>query len=256
MARTITNTVDYFPHVAKPGKTLFILEGKYGNDGYAFWFKLLEILSTSENHFYDASNEDNWQYLVIRAKLAEISVTEMLALLAKMGNIDPELWQKHKIIWCQGLVDNFIDVYKKRKRELPTPPKRNNCHRKTTRPRISGPEMPQSKVKESKGKNISISLPKDFKISDEIKKWANLKGFGNLEAHLEYFIGYVKAHGKKYADWNQAFKNAIREDWGKVRGKVGGLSPPLLEPTCPKCGAGWRTKTKDRIVFNCDCQGG
>lgn len=55
MARPTKETVDYFPHFVKCGRTIFILESKYGNDGYAFWFKLLEILGDTEGHYYDCS---------------------------------------------------------------------------------------------------------------------------------------------------------------------------------------------------------
>ncbi len=51
MARPKKQTVDYFPHFVKGGRTIFILENKFGNDGYAFWFKLLEILGESEGIF-------------------------------------------------------------------------------------------------------------------------------------------------------------------------------------------------------------
>ncbi len=39
MARPLKQTVDYFPHDshASDSKTLFILESKFGNDGYAFY---------------------------------------------------------------------------------------------------------------------------------------------------------------------------------------------------------------------------
>lgn len=160
MARTKTNTVEYFPHVAKSGKTLFILEGKYGNDGYAFWFKLLEILAFTEDHFYNAAAETDWQYFVARSRVSEISATEMLSLLANLGNIDADLWKNHKIIWCQALIDNLAEVYRKRKRDLPTKPEPLNCDRNehicdrnTTSANISTPESTQSKVEESKGKN-------------------------------------------------------------------------------------------------------
>ena len=57
MARTQKDTVDYFPHDAdaSAGDTLTVLEGQYANDGYAFWFKLLERLASSEGHFIDLS---------------------------------------------------------------------------------------------------------------------------------------------------------------------------------------------------------
>ena len=39
MARPQKQTVKYFPHDtdASDGKTLTIIQAKYGNDGYAFW---------------------------------------------------------------------------------------------------------------------------------------------------------------------------------------------------------------------------
>ena len=55
------HTVDYFPHYTKDGKTLFILESQYKNDGYAFWFKLLTILSGTNNHIFDTRNTADWQ---------------------------------------------------------------------------------------------------------------------------------------------------------------------------------------------------
>ena len=36
MARPKKQTVDYFPHFVKGGRTIFILENKFGNDGYAY----------------------------------------------------------------------------------------------------------------------------------------------------------------------------------------------------------------------------
>ena len=47
MARPAKTSVDYFPHMAHSGKTIAILEARWGNDGYAFWFKLLELLGTA-----------------------------------------------------------------------------------------------------------------------------------------------------------------------------------------------------------------
>ncbi len=121
MGRNATNTADYFPHMAKSGKTLVILEGRWGNNGYAFWFKLLETLTSSEGHYFDCNLIENWEYLVQKSRLDGISVTEIISMLARLGNIDLELWEK-KIIWCQALVDNLASVYKKRQRPSPVRP--------------------------------------------------------------------------------------------------------------------------------------
>jgi hypothetical protein len=283
MGRNQSNTVEYFPHVAKGGKTLFILEGKYGNDGYAFWFKLLELLSSSEDHFYDASTEVAWQYLIARAKVTDISATEMLSLLANLGNIDAEMWEGHKIIWCQALIDNLSEVYRKRKRPLPVKPKTHNCDRNQdtcdrndTSKGISVPESTQSRVEESrveeskveKNKNPHIPLsksskkkssaktpiPENFTISEEIREWAIKQGFDHLEEHLDWFKDYAHANGKLYADWDAAFRNCLKGDWGRVRQNGGNghesssspykiarprPDPPgvvIPVPGCPKCG--------------------
>jgi len=80
------------------------------------------------------------------------------------------------------------------------------------------PESSSGSVSPSrKKKPAKTPLPENFGISDAVRKWALTKGYGRLEDHLEHFIGDVKAHGRTYVDWDQAFQNAIREDWAKLR---------------------------------------
>lgn len=66
MARPKKQTVDYFPHSCVHKKTMFILEQKYGNDGYAFWFKLLEMLGSTEGHFLSLKNGMEWEFLIAK----------------------------------------------------------------------------------------------------------------------------------------------------------------------------------------------
>jgi hypothetical protein len=68
-----------------------------------------------------------------------------------------------------------------------------------------------------KKKPVKTPLPENFGISDGVRKWALTKSYGRLEDHLEHFIGDVKAHGRTYVDWDQAFENAIRKDWAELR---------------------------------------
>ncbi|GEM_PF-1921199 len=81
-------------------------------------------------------------------------------------------------------------------------------------------EEPKSKPKSEKikkPKTIMTTLPENFEVSERVKIWAAQKGFDRLEEHLEYFIGYAVASGKKYADWDQALMNAIRGNWAKLK---------------------------------------
>lgn len=72
-------------------------------------------------------------------------------------------------------------------------------------------------------------LPANFEISDRVRAWAAEKGHGRLPEYFEFFIGYAKRSGKRYADWDEALMGCIREDWAKLRsngqGATNGMSP-------------------------------
>ena len=74
--------------------------------------------------------------------------------------------------------------------------------------------------KPKKNSNVKNLIPSDFGISDQVRKWASENNHHNLEKHLEGFIDYANSGAKKYADWDSAFKRAIREDWFKVNKPV------------------------------------
>ena len=121
MARPKKQTVDYFPHYCNGSRSLFILQSQHGNDGYAFWFKLLQILGKTEGHVFDYNNPDNWLFLITETHVPEDKAAAILETLATVGSIDKELWHQ-KIIWSQNFVDNVADVYMRRKVEKPLRP--------------------------------------------------------------------------------------------------------------------------------------
>ena len=174
MARPTKQTVDYFPHSCKHGKTMFILEQKYGNDGYAFWFKLLELLGSSEGHYLKLENPADWEYLTATTKLTGETCEEILDLLAKLEAIDQEAWKK-KIVWSDRFVDNVKEVYRKRKIDMPVKPdclrrvKQGFFRKKHVGGGVSTAINTQSKVKESKVEEIKEKESK--KESNTAKKF-------------------------------------------------------------------------------------
>lgn len=68
-------------------------------------------------------------------------------------------------------------------------------------------------------------LPENFQLSDRVQSWAKEKGFDQLQAHLESFIGKAKAKGYTYIDWDEALMGAIRDDWAGLR-KPNNRAPP------------------------------
>lgn len=135
MARPLKQTVDYFPHdtAAGNGRTLYIVQSKYGNDGYAFWFKLLELLGRSEGHVYDYNNPADWEYLLAKTNVSEDTANSILQTLIDLDAIDVEL-AKSKVIWCQHFVDNIADAYSRRQADLPVRPSNNLKPKKNTTP--------------------------------------------------------------------------------------------------------------------------
>jgi hypothetical protein len=159
LARPTKQTVDYFPHFVTESKTKFMLENRYGNDGYAFWFKLLELLCRSDGHFYDCSSVSDWEYLLALTKVPEETALEILEKLSDMGKIDSSLWSKHKVIWCESLVNNLAPVYSKRTVSAPKKPEYDEFpNRKPHENEVTGTDNPQSKVEESIG-DKSITPP-------------------------------------------------------------------------------------------------
>jgi len=116
-------TVDYFPHMVAHKRTMFVIEGKWGNDGYAFWFKLLEILGSTEGHFFDCNPRENWEFLQAKTRFNDSKTRDILDTLAGLNAIDAELW-KDKIIWSQNFVDGITPVYDNRHTKPPEKPKK------------------------------------------------------------------------------------------------------------------------------------
>lgn len=146
MARPKKQTVDYFPHQCTHGKTMFIIEQNYGNDGYAFWFKLLEMIGSTEGHALDLSQRENMEFLAAKTRLKSSFCGEILDKLAILGAIDAELWES-KIVWSDNFVDNISEVYRKRTEERPSKP--SFGRKKPPKTEQSGDDNLQSKVKES-----------------------------------------------------------------------------------------------------------
>jgi hypothetical protein len=70
-------------------------------------------------------------------------------------------------------------------------------------------------------------IPEDFGISERVRQWADENGYGQLDRHLDAFKRKAVAKGYAYVSWDDAFMEAIREDWAKLRGRgVNGAAPP------------------------------
>lgn len=222
MARTEKNVVPYFPHdsQASSSDTITVLQSQFGNDGYAVWFKLLEKLASTENHFIDCRNNVRWQLLLAYLGTNEITTVEILKLLVEMQAIDKELWDS-KLIWCENLVKNIGDVYKNRRREIPRKPIITSHNSKTTDGNgITTDDNTQSKVKYSKVNNSKVNN-NGFILPDWIDKnlWNDFlevrkkqKAIPTLKA-MELLVNDLDKFKNDGDDPNEVLRNSIKNSW-------------------------------------------
>ena len=197
MARPKKIGVDYFSHDVNStgGRTLFTLESRFGNDGYAFWFKLLEIIGTQSEFYYDCRNPSNWLFLLAKTRVSEVSATEMLDILAQVGAIDSDLWCQ-KVIWVQKFVERLSDVFNKRGTETPSKP--SFCDGNLAKPDVILPKSTQSKVKESKVKESKVN--KGENSPSEKHKYGEYKNVLLSDQEIEKLKS-------KYEDWEHKIEN-------------------------------------------------
>ncbi len=211
MGRNKAKGVEYFSHYTNTnGKTMYTLETMYGNDGYAFWFKTLELLGTQDELYYDCNDEPSWMFLVAKTRTTEQLATDILNLLAALGAIDTELWREHKIIWVQKFTDSLESVYKKRGAEIPQKP--YSCDRNTRSDTKSDTESTQRKKerKESREEEIDIAeqtppvvtLPlndgSEYPISQaQVDEWQELYPSVDIKQQLRNMKGWLKSNPKR-----------------------------------------------------------
>lgn len=160
MARPRKQKVEYFPHFVASGRTMFILENSYGNDGYAFWFKLLEILGDSEGHYYDCRNSANWKFLLAKTHVDEVSAEKIIQTLIDLGQVDGDLWSE-RVIWVQNFVDNLTELYRKRSSDIPSKPLLHTETLKEDSFRGENPDLEAVKSAETPQRKGKESIVKD-----------------------------------------------------------------------------------------------
>lgn len=223
MARPHKQTVDYFPHDtdACEGKTLTIIQSKYGNDGYAFWFKLLQLLGKAPGHYYDFNNPADWEFLLAKTHQKDTEkVKGILKTLVMLGAIDDELYS-YGVIWCQKFVDRIADAYNRTVDGVPQRPDflvkvgnkgisvpNNNVSTNRNPENIT--EIPQTKLKETKLKETKLDKRNKplkqkfgeflnvFLTTEEYGKLVNKFGVAGTETRIEELSSAIESKGYRY----------------------------------------------------------
>jgi len=161
-------------------------------------------------------------------KVSDSDVAKFLTACVSAGLVST--YQANDGKWYVQLVDFGQRVQSKSK--FPDPPEGS---RKSTVENGEPPESTENNrlvvgedvvvVEGEKGTHArrkrpeSFPLPDDFGISARVRAWAKEKGHTNLEEHLESFRHKAKARGYVYADWDDAFMEAIRKNWAGIEAR-------------------------------------
>ena len=211
MGRARKQVAESFQHGAGPNAVVSNLEYEWGNDGYAFWYKLQELLCRSNGHYYDCNSPGNMESLAFLSHLDQKKATDILNKLAQLNEIDRDLWEKGRVIWCQSLVDSLQRTYSKRANSLPTKPDLSvfDGHEELQKPerkkREKKPAVKKEKVEY--GEFVHMTAEEKAKLEQE---------FGLEETALAITIldDYKGGSGRKY----ESDYRAIRS-WAMERAK-------------------------------------
>ena len=154
MPRPPKEGLDYFPHdtYAAYDDKIQMLRAVHGNNGYAFYFLLLERIYRSTRQEIDISRTETRQLL---AKSVEITLQEFEQILntaLEFGCFDKQKFAEEGLLTSDGIKKRASIVLEKRKNMRTSYQRNKNKDSAGEMEPETGPEKPPSKGKESTGK--------------------------------------------------------------------------------------------------------
>ncbi|MDD5065282.1 MAG: hypothetical protein PHQ35_11065 [Phycisphaerae bacterium] len=235
MARKQRFDADYFPFIAKDGRTLFLLESKYKCLGTGFFTNVLRLLTLTPNHHIRIVDESDRMEFFARVKIDDQSGAEMLEIMLKTGKLHRKLWEDYGVIYCPDLITSLGPLYEKRSNKIISDAEIMEMYPKMGQ---SAPETPykvpgntQSKVKERKeketkekeretpptsGKTRSDAVHPKYGVPMNAKRYETLcdeYDKSTVDEYVKRAVNYVAAKGKvPYKDYAAAAANFMSRD--------------------------------------------
>jgi len=219
MARPERHDVDYFPFYIKDGRTLFILESKYGCKGTGFFTNVMRFLcSTPYHHFCIQENADRL-YFFAKTKCDEESGADMLDIMANTRKLHTQLWVSAAVIVSEALLESIKDAYRKRTNPIITIQEITQKYvssgigavsggRNTQSSGITTGNKPQTKLKESKEKKIykrktTFTPPSQIEVVKYFTQNGYQEDVGKRAFEYYNIANWKDATGKQVNNWKQ-----------------------------------------------------
>jgi hypothetical protein len=169
VSRPERHDADYFPFYVKDGKTLFVLQHKYGLEGIGFFTNLMRFLTQTPDHYLCIADPGDSLYLFSRIGVDEEKGLRMIEDMVLTAKLHKSLWITHNVIVSEDLLDSLNALYEKRNNPIITIEEIEKRVSGADNPQatefpgvetpqeggeeeVSGDDNPQSKVKKSKVK--------------------------------------------------------------------------------------------------------
>ena len=119
MARPVKQGMDYFPHDtdAASDEKIEALRALHGNDGYAFYFVLLERIYRTENGELSVENEAVFAALLKKIGVTRAKYQKIIKSAFELFLLDREKYENEKIITSDGIKKRFDSVNADRKKK-------------------------------------------------------------------------------------------------------------------------------------------
>lgn len=119
MARPRKTGLDYFPHdtAATTDDKVAAMRLLFGNDGYAFYFMLLEMIYAAKTPSLDLTDKTIFKIVRKRIGVDEGLFEEMIFESCKIGLFDKAEWEEHKHLTSKRVKKTFAAIEKDRKRK-------------------------------------------------------------------------------------------------------------------------------------------
>lgn len=231
MARPQKEGLDYFPHDtdAVNDEKIEALRSLYGNDGYAFYFILLERIYRAPNQEIDVSDAETIQVLARKVEVSEQKFTEMLQTAVKWRCFDKKKYEEERILTSNGI----------KKRARPVLWKRQSMreqYKEEKDDKVSGEFLKQKRVvKESKEKKSTKDKPLKKSYAEYVKmteaehqKLVDEYGQSGTKRMVEILDNYKGSKGKTYKDDYRAILNWVVGRYKEEQTKRGGSGREVI----------------------------